>query len=152
MGLFQVKKALPPIYLLLALVVMTGLHLVVPVHRYWSFPLALMGAVPLVLGILLNMTADRQFKRHETTVKPFQQSSALVTAFPFSISRNPMYLGLSLLLLGVALLLGTAAALIPVVIFPYVMDRIFIRMEEKMLAETFGREWEEYQSRVRKWI
>jgi len=131
---------------------MTGLHLAVPVHRYWSFPLALAGAVPLVLGILLNVTADRQFKRHETTVKPFQQSSALVTAFPFSISRNPMYLGMSLLLLGVALLMGTVAALIPVVIFPYVMDRLFIRVEEKMLAETFGREWEEYQSRVRRWV
>ena len=63
-----------------------------------------------------------------------------------------MYLGMSLLLLGVALLLGTVAALIPVVIFPYVMDRIFVRIEEKMLAETFGREWEEYQSRVRRWI
>jgi protein-S-isoprenylcysteine O-methyltransferase Ste14 len=59
---------------------------------------------------------------------------------------------MSLLLLGVALLLGTVAALIPAVIFPYVMDRVFMRMEEKMLAETFGREWEEYQSRVRRWI
>ena len=146
------KKALPPIYLLLALAVMTGLHLAAPVHRYWSFPLALAGAVPLVLGILLIVTADRQFKRHETTVKPFQRSSALVTAFPFSISRNPMYLGMSLLLLGVALLLGTVTALIPVVVFPYVMDRLFIRVEEKMLAETFGREWEEYQSRVRRWV
>ena len=131
---------------------MTGLHLAAPVHRYWSFPLALAGAVPLVLGILLIVTADRQFKRHETTVKPFQRSSALVTAFPFSISRNPMYLGMSLLLLGVALLLGTVTALIPVVVFPYVMDRLFIRVEEKMLAETFGREWEEYQSRVRRWV
>jgi protein-S-isoprenylcysteine O-methyltransferase Ste14 len=146
------KKALPPIYVLLALAVMTALHLAFPVHRYWSFPLALTGAVPLVLGILLNVAADRQFKRHETTVKPFQLSSALVAAFPFSISRNPMYLGMSLLLLGVALLLGTVTALVPVVIFPYVMDRNFIRMEERMLAETFGREWEEYQTRVRRWI
>jgi protein-S-isoprenylcysteine O-methyltransferase Ste14 len=63
-----------------------------------------------------------------------------------------MYLGMSLLLLGIALLLGTVATLVPVVVFPYVMDCIFIRTEEKMLAETFGREWEEYRSRVRRWI
>ena len=63
-----------------------------------------------------------------------------------------MYLGLSLLLLGIALLLGTVAALLPVVVFPYVIDRIFIRIEEKMLDETFGREWGEYRSRVRRWI
>jgi protein-S-isoprenylcysteine O-methyltransferase Ste14 len=108
--------------------------------------------MPIVLGVFLNVTADRQFKRHETTVKPFQQSSALVTAFPFSISRNPMYLGLTLLLFGIALLLGTVAALLPALVFPYIIDRIFIRTEEKMLAETFGREWEEYQSKVRRWI
>jgi protein-S-isoprenylcysteine O-methyltransferase Ste14 len=146
------KKALPPTYLLLALAVMAALHLALPVCRYWSFPLALAGAVPLALGVLLNLMADRQFKTHETTVKPFQRSSALVTGFPFSISRNPMYLGMALLLLGVALLLGTVTALVPVVIFPFVVDRVFIRVEERMLAETFGREWEEYRARVRRWI
>ena len=146
------EKALPPIYILLALAAMAALHFLVPVYRYWSFPLTLSGVAPLVLGVLLNVTADRQFKTHETTVKPFQRSAALVTAFPFSISRNPMYLGLSLLLLGIALLLGTLAALVPVVVFPYVMDRIFIRTEEKMLAKTFGGEWEDYRSRVRRWI
>jgi protein-S-isoprenylcysteine O-methyltransferase Ste14 len=146
------KKALPPTYLLLALAVMAVLHLAFPVCRYGSFPLAFIGAAPLVLGVLLNVTADREFKRHETTVKPFQRSSALVTAFPFSVSRNPMYLGMALLLLGVALLLGTATALVPVVIFPFVVDRVFIRVEERMLAETFGREWEEYRARVRRWI
>jgi protein-S-isoprenylcysteine O-methyltransferase Ste14 len=132
------KKALPPTYLLLALAVMAALHLALP--------------VPLALGVLLNLMADRQFKTHETTVKPFQRSSALVTGFPFSISRNPMYLGMALLLLGVALLLGTVTALVPVVIFPFVVDRVFIRVEERMLAETFGREWEEYRARVRRWI
>jgi protein-S-isoprenylcysteine O-methyltransferase Ste14 len=147
-----VKKALPPVYLLFALAVMAGLHSAVPVFRYWSFPLALIGAIPLALGILLNVTADRRFKKHETTVKPFQRSSTLVTAFPFSISRNPMYLGMSLMLLGVALLLGTVAALVPVAIFPYTMDRVFIRIEENMLAETFGEAWTEYESRVRRWI
>jgi protein-S-isoprenylcysteine O-methyltransferase Ste14 len=146
------KKALPPTYLLLALAVMAALHLALPVCRYWSLPLALAGAVPLALGVLLNLMADRQFKRYETTVKPFQRSSALVTAFPFSISRNPMYLGMALLLLGVALLLGTVTALVPVVIFPFVVDRVFIRVEERMLAETFGQVWEEYRARVRRWI
>jgi protein-S-isoprenylcysteine O-methyltransferase Ste14 len=145
-------KVLPPIYVLIALAFMVALHFLVPVYQYWSLPLTLTGVVPIVLGVFLNVTADRQFKRHETTVKPFQQSSALLTAFPFSISRNPMYLGLTLLLFGIALLLGTVAALLPALVFPYIIDRIFIRTEEKMLAETFGREWEEYQSKVRRWI
>jgi len=106
----------------------------------------------LILGILLNLAADRQFKLHQTTVKPFRASSALITAFPFSLSRNPMYVGLTLMLLGVALFLGTVSTLLPVAIFPYAMDRVFIRTEEQMLAATFGSEWETYAAEVRRWI
>jgi protein-S-isoprenylcysteine O-methyltransferase Ste14 len=146
------RRVLPPTYLFVALVVMVLLHLLLPVHRYLVFPVTLVGLVPVTLGLLLNVVADREFKRHQTTVKPYQESSALVTTFPFSISRHPMYLGLTLLLLGVALLLGTVSALLPVVMFPYVMNRIFIRMEEQMLAAKFGAEWHQYRSIVRRWI
>ena len=146
------KKPLPPTYVLLALVVMALLHWSTPVVRFLSFPATLVGSVPLVLGVVLNLAADRQFKLHQTTVKPYQTSSALITTFPFSISRNPMYLGLTLVLVGVALFLGSLSALVPVVIFPCLMDRVFIRVEERMLAETFGPEWEAYCSNVRRWI
>ena len=100
------KKPLPPTHVLLALVVMALLHWSTPVVRFLSFPATLVGSVPLVLGVVLNLAADRQFKLHQTTVKPYQTSSALITTFPFSISRNPMYVGLTLVLVGVALFLG----------------------------------------------
>jgi len=151
-GTQEMQKPLPPTYLLLALVLMAVLHFLVPVHRYWALPLSLVGVVPLVFGVALNLIADSAFKRHNTTVKPFERSSALVTAFPFSIRRNPMYLGLTLMLLGVALFLGSVSALVPVLLFPYLMNRVFIREEERMLAATFGTVWEEYRSAVRRWI
>ena len=146
------KKVLPPTYFLVALLGMTVLHFVWPLGRYCSFPLTLTGLAPLLVGVLLNLAADREFKRHATTVKPFEQSSALVTAFPFSLSRNPMYLGVAVMLLGVALLLGTISPLLPVVVFPILMDVKFVRVEERMLAETFGTEWVRYRSKVRRWI
>lgn len=146
------KKVLPPTYFFLALVLIVALHLAFPIFRYATFPFNLLGIVPLVLGLALNVVADGVFKKFETTVKPFEQSTTLVTAFPFSISRNPMYLGVALMLLGVALLLGTLSSLVPVLVFPYLMDRIFIRAEEQMLAATFGTEWERYRSMVRRWI
>jgi protein-S-isoprenylcysteine O-methyltransferase Ste14 len=146
------KKALPPTYFLIALLGMTLLHFVWPLGRYLSFPLALIGLAPLLLGVVLNLAADREFKRHATTVKPFERSSALVTEFPFSRSRNPMYLGVTLMLLGVAMLFGTISPLIPVVAFLILMDVKFVRVEERMLAETFGTEWERYRSQVRRWI
>ncbi len=148
----QRKRPLPPTYVFLALVAMALLNWSTPVTRFLNFPATLIGGAPVLLGVVLNLAADRQFKLHQTTVKPYQTSSALITTFPFSISRNPMYLGLTLLLVGVALFLGSVSALVPVVIFPYLMDRIFIRAEERMLAETFGAEWEAYRSNVHRWI
>jgi protein-S-isoprenylcysteine O-methyltransferase Ste14 len=131
---------------------MAPLHLLEPVCRYWSFPLTLIGLVPLVVGIILNLTADREFKRAGTTVKPLERSTTLVERFPFSFTRNPMYLGMTLLLLGVALLLGTLSPLAPVALFAGLMDRVFIGPEEESLARSFGEEWETYRAKVRRWI
>ncbi len=74
------KRTLPPTYLIVALVGMTALHFLWPIHHYLRFPVNLTGLVPLALGISLNIMADRQFTRHQTTVKPFERSTALVTS------------------------------------------------------------------------
>ncbi len=147
-----VKKTLPPTYFLLALVAAALFHFLWPIHRYLEPPVNLIGLAPLAGGVAFNVFADREFKRHQTTVKPFERSTALITAFPFSISRNPMYLGLTAMLLGIAVLLGSVSALLPVVAFAILMDRRFVRVEERMLAERFGEEWACYQGRVRRWL
>jgi protein-S-isoprenylcysteine O-methyltransferase Ste14 len=85
-------------------------------------------------------------------VKPFEKSSALVTAFPFSFSRNPMYLGITSMLLGVALLFGTVSPLLPVAAFAILMDVYFIRVEERMLVDSFSDEWTRYSAQVRRWL
>jgi len=146
------KKVLPPTYFLLALLAMPALHFLWPVRRYWDFPINLAGLVPLVCGIVLNVVADREFKHHQTTVKPFEKSSALVTVFPFSFSRNPMYLGITSMLLGVALLFGTVSPLLPVAAFAILMDVYFIRVEERMLVDSFSDEWTRYSAQVRRWL
>jgi protein-S-isoprenylcysteine O-methyltransferase Ste14 len=66
--------------------------------------------------------ADAVFKREQTTVKPFEKSTALVVTGVFQISRHPMYLGMVLILLGIAILMGTLTPLIVVVIFGILMD------------------------------
>jgi protein-S-isoprenylcysteine O-methyltransferase Ste14 len=146
------KKPLPPTYFTVSLIVMSLLHYLLPIFTYFPFPHRLVGLFPLAIGIYLNIKADRKFKIRATTVKPFEESSYLVEEFPFSASRNPMYLGMALILLGVALLLGTVGALVPVVSFPVIIDRRFIRVEEQMLSATFGTSWDEYCSRVRRWL
>jgi protein-S-isoprenylcysteine O-methyltransferase Ste14 len=139
-------------YLGIAIVVMVTLHFLVPVQRIIPFPWDLFGALSVALGIALNLRADKAFRNAKTTVKPFQKSAALVTDGVYRISRHPMYLGFVLILLGLAILLGSLTPFIIVPIFAVVMDRVFIVVEERMLGEKFGQEWLDYRAKARRWM
>jgi len=146
------KRVLPPTYLLLAILVMVGLHLLLPAPRFIAYPWNFVGVVPVGLGLAVAVIADRAFKRHRTTVNPFEEPSVLVTVGLFRISRNPMYLGFVVLLAGIALLMGSLSPPAVVVVFAVLMDRIFIRAEERMLETVFGEDWLRYKGKVRRWI
>lgn len=146
------KRMLPPAYLYAAIGLMILLHLAVPGPRLLAMPLALLGFLPLVLGVWINLLADRAFKQQGTTVKPFQESSALVTTGVFRLSRNPMYLGFVLGLIGIALLLGSLTPWIVIPVFAVVVDIVFIRVEEEMLRARFGQAFLEYKRATRRWV
>ena len=146
------KKILPPVYFLGAIIVEVLLHFLLPLRQFLVFPWRLLGLVFLVAGIVLNALADQKFKKHETTVKPFEESTALVTDGVFNISRHPMYLGMTLILLGIGALLGSATPFAVVPVFTVLLDRIFIVQEEKMLEDTFGDQFRQYRNQVRRWI
>ena len=146
------KKLLPPAYFLGAIVVAIALHLLAPVTQLLVFPWRLSGLLPLAAGIILDLVADRAFKEHGTTVKPFEPSRRLVITGVFAISRNPMYLGMVLILLGVSLLLGSLTPFAVVIILPVLLTRRFIVSEERMLEASFDGEYQAYRDRVRRWI
>lgn len=139
------KKPLPPTYFLGAIVVAVALHFLLPIRQLLSFLWRL-------IGIALNLVADRSFKTHATTVKPFEKSRNLVTGGVFDVTRNPMYLGMTLIILGIALLLGSATPLVVVIVLPVLFDRVFIAPEERMLEDTFGDDFRKYRKQVRRWI
>ncbi|MGO9111010.1 MAG: methyltransferase family protein [Thermoguttaceae bacterium] len=146
------KRILPPTYLLISIVAMIALHFLSPVMRIISFPWNLLGIVPLFLGVMLNLIANSAFQRAKTTVKPFEEASALITSGAFLISRNPMYLGFVLILIGVAILLGSLTECVVVLAFFVLISRVFVSVEERMLAKTFGVEWENYKRSTRRWL
>ncbi len=146
------KRILPPTYLLAALALMVALHLLLPGPRLLSGLFTLLGLVPLLAGVAINLVADGEFKRLGTTVKPGEESTTLVTTGVFRLSRNPMYLGFVLVPVGVALQLGTLTPWIVVLAFVVLMDVLFIRPEEDMLEETFGQAFLDYKRRTRRWL
>jgi protein-S-isoprenylcysteine O-methyltransferase Ste14 len=111
-----------------------------------------MGIVPLVLGLVINISADRQFAQVGTNVKTFDDPDRLVTDGWFRYSRNPMYLGFVLILAGVWMLLGSASPLLGVLIFAVIADRWYIPYEEQKMAGKFGQAYEDYKRQVRQWI
>jgi len=148
----KAKRILPPTYFFASIILMLILHFLAPVAKFIGYPWDLLGIVPLALGIILNLIADAAFKKHGTTVKPFEESSTLVTAGVFRFSRNPMYFGMVLILIGIAVLMGSLTPFLVVVTFGILMDMAFIRTEERMLEEKFGGVWLTYKKQVRRWI
>jgi protein-S-isoprenylcysteine O-methyltransferase Ste14 len=148
----MLKKVYPPTYLLVAINLILILHFTIPVAIIVRNPLNLIGLFPLLIGVALNLIADRDFKRSQTTVKPYEESATLLTEGVYRYSRHPMYLGFVLILLGISLLLGSISPYVVVLFFAILMEVVFIRAEEEMINETFQEEWRQYKSKVRKWI
>jgi protein-S-isoprenylcysteine O-methyltransferase Ste14 len=148
----QGKKILPPTYVLIAIVIMVVLHLLFPVMVIIALPWNVIGLLPLLLGIGINLMADNALRKAGTTVKPFEESSALVTSGVYRISRHPMYFGFVLILVGVAVMLGSLMPFLVISIFAVLIDTVFIRVEERMLEDKFGRAWLDYKRQVRRWI
>jgi len=145
-------KLMPTTYLLMSVVAIVALHLLLPVAKVVPTPWNLLGILPLVVGVVINLVADRAFHAAQTTVRPFEKSSALVTSGVFRVSRNPMYLGFVLLLIGLAVLLRSLTPYLVVVAFAALLERQFVAAEERMLAEQFGADWQRYRQRTRRWL
>ena len=148
----KTKHILPTTYLLIALFAILVLHFIFPLIKFIPFPWNLVGLIPLIIGVLINILADGALHKAGTTVKPFQESNALVTDSVYGISRHPIYLGFVLLLIGVAILLSSLSPWIIIPIFIILMERLFIHIEERMLEEKFGANWITYKRKVRRWI
>jgi protein-S-isoprenylcysteine O-methyltransferase Ste14 len=146
------KQVLPPTYLLVSIVAMVVLHFLLPVTTIIPLPWNVIGIIPLALGTAINIVADSALHKADTTVKPFEESAALVTSGVYRISRHPMYLGFVLILIGVAILVGSLMPYIVIPIFAVLMDRVFIQVEERMLEARFGEAWLGYKRQTRRWI
>jgi len=146
------KPILPPTWLFASVVLMVGLHFVLPLAHVVPTPWNLAGIVPLAVGLWLNVWASGLFRRADTTIKPFQRPASLVAHGPYRFSRHPMYLGMALVLAGVGVMLGTAGPLVVVPAFVWAMEAAFIRAEERDMEAAFGDEYRAYRRRVRRWI
>jgi len=148
----QKRKIIPPVYLALTLVAMAGLHRLLPIARFIWPPLSYAGFILILLGIVLAGVSAGAFRKAGTPVIPFEKSTSLVTGGFYRYTRNPMYLGMTIVLLGAGVLFGSVGALIPIPFFIWVIEANFIRGEERFLQEIFGDQYLQYKQKVRRWL
>jgi len=143
---------MPPVYLLAAIAAMVALHYLFPGKRILDAPWSWLGAVPIVAGLGLVVWVAALFRRRKTTIKPGAVSSALVTDGPFRVSRNPIYLAMTCILIGTATALGSLTPWLIVPVFVALVGYNVIPVEEAMLADAFGQSYADYRAKVRRWI
>jgi len=146
------KILLPPVLLLLCVLAIIGTKYI-GTPTYWhGGEWDIVGYSLIGLGILLPVWGARVFKKHETNIIPYKSPDSMVTEGPFKFSRNPMYLGMLMVLIGAATLVGTKLGLIFPVIFFCIANWWYIPFEEMKMQKVFGAKFDEYKADVRRWV
>ena len=112
------------------------------------------GSTIIIFGIIIILSAIVLFKKYKTTITPLKPSKAtkLITDGIYKFSRNPMYLGLLLVLLGISIILNPTGGFILIPLFILYLNLFQIIPEENAMADLFKDEFLEYKENVRRWI
>ena len=110
------------------------------------------GLLLLILGFVAGYSGFSAFRKAGTPVRLGDEPTKLVTSGPYRITRNPMYLGLELALFGAFFLAKSPFFLLPPIVFFLLIHFVQIPFEENVMTERFGRSYEEYCRRVRRWL
>ena len=112
------------------------------------------GSIMIISGLIIILSAIILFKKYHTTISPLNPSNAtkLITDGIYKFSRNPMYLGLLLVLLGISIILNLTGGFFLIPLFILYLNLFQIIPEENAMVDLFKDEFLEYKKNVRRWI
>jgi protein-S-isoprenylcysteine O-methyltransferase Ste14 len=147
-------KIPPPAIALLVAAAMWGISLATPTVKVPAL-VRVVAAIAIALAGVGTATAGAlAFRRANTTVNPLkpETTSSLVTSGVYRFTRNPMYAGLALVLLGWAVFVASALALLGPLAFILYISRFQVLPEERVLSRMFGAAYSAYRAKVRRWL
>jgi protein-S-isoprenylcysteine O-methyltransferase Ste14 len=106
----------------------------------------------VVGGTILCVFAAAIFQARDTTKNPYGEPATFVVQPPYTFTRNPMYLGLTIALAGFAIFFGSIVMLVAPAVFAFVIDGKVIPREEATMERRFGQQYLDYKNRVRRWL
>lgn len=147
-------KIPPPAVAAAVAIAMWGVSLVTPLLHAPAVLRWMAAAAVLALGVFFSAAGVLSFRRAGTTINPTKPGAAstLVSSGIYRFTRNPMYVGLALVLVAWAVFLSSGWSLVGPVAFMLYIGRFQIAPEERVLASLFGSEYAEYRSKVRRWL
>jgi protein-S-isoprenylcysteine O-methyltransferase Ste14 len=144
-------KIHPPVLAVALLLVTLALHFMLPEGRTVGWE-QVIGLLFVAIGAGLCSFAAAIFQARETTRKPWGEPTEFVAQPPYTWTRNPMYLGVVMMLLAMAVFFGSIVMLLAPAVFVAVIDRIVIPREQETMERLFGQDYRDYTYRVRRWI
>jgi len=142
----------PPLIFGAAALAGVALGWLMPLNGWLPRELRIVGAMVMLAGLALDGSAMLAMRRHHANILPHRAATALVTAWPFSVSRNPIYLGNTLMLAGAALAFLNPWFALMAAIAAHTVTVLAIEREELHLAASFGAGWHDYAERVPRWF
>jgi protein-S-isoprenylcysteine O-methyltransferase Ste14 len=110
------------------------------------------GWVVVVLAVIMEVSAMRTLARAKTTIMPHRASEHLVVEGPFSFTRNPLYLGNTMLMIAIGLITGIVWFLVMAAVAGFATQKLAIEPEERHLDARFGKGYRDYAKKVRRWF
>jgi protein-S-isoprenylcysteine O-methyltransferase Ste14 len=148
----SVPRIPPPVFFLGAVITMILLNLFAPIGRWLDYPWRYFGIIVIILGFSLSLGSGIFFRKLGTNPRPGSKANLIVTKGPFKYTRNPMYLGLITMLIGISILLGTFSPFIVIPILFLILHNQFVLREEKWMEEWFGESFLEYKRKTPRWL
>ncbi len=145
-------KLVPPFLFLFCILGMFLLNRFYPIQGLLPEPYHLLGIIPLGLGLLMLFSTLKKYRKVRTQIHTFKKPKKFITDGFFRYSRNPIYLGFTLSLMGIALLFGNVTPLLPVAFFFLIANFWYIPFEEKNMELVFGDNYLSYKKKVRRWL
>ncbi|MGO9611521.1 MAG: methyltransferase family protein [Dissulfurispiraceae bacterium] len=142
----------PPRIAMLFTGIAATLHLIPEIWDGYRFSMHWVGISLGLIGLFTMMWAWLLFKKRNVAICPTAKTAILITQGPYRFSRNPMYMGMILILLGLAIYVGTPPFYLSTIAYFAIINFIFCPYEEDKLYNSFGNDYIKYRNRVRQWI
>lgn len=129
-----------------------ALHGLLPIARTVLFASPGIGAALGLAGFAAMIRGWWLFRQHRVAICPTAPTARLIARDVYRLTRNPMYLGMTAMLAGLAIGIGSLPFYGAALAFFVIMDRVFLPYEEAKLAASFGGEYDAYRARTRRWV